>query len=496
LPEKVARRRPWLCIYQAWALAFAGQLEGVEPLLKDAEVLIQSPDSLKKKSVSGPKRQEMVANIAAMRAYIAVVTGDFSHAIESANLASATLSEKSPFVYSVFKWALGYSYRMRGDLTVAGQSFSEVVKVGRAMDNVWTTVMGMVDLAMVRKARGQLRQTAALCREALQLATDRGDQSLGYIGRVEATLANVLYEQNDLAAAQRYAIDSIEKTYEWENPNHFVFSYDVLARVLQAQGDFQGALDALQEADQVRGKFSVMPMLIGMLEKSKVRLWLAQDNTTAIESWAQENGVYDAGESFVLTEIPEEKKPLLITLARVFIAQHKMDEALGLLESLKESAEEGENINILIEILILQALALQNQNNITFALKALERSLVLAESGSFIRIFVDEGPPLAKLLEKILNENADVPRAYVKKLLSAFRLSKVIRTDDGLVERLSERELEVLRLIAGGLSNNKITEELFISLSTVKTHTRNIYSKLNVHSRTEAIVKAKDLELL
>jgi LuxR family maltose regulon positive regulatory protein len=99
-------------------------------------------------------------------------------------------------------------------------------------------------------------------------------------------------------------------------------------------------------------------------------------------------------------------------------------------------------------------------------------------------------------LEKILDAKADVPRAYVKKLLSAFMLDKLIETEDGLVEQLSERELEVLRLISAGLSNKKITEELFISLSTVKTHLRNIYSKLNVHSRTEAIVKAKELEIL
>ncbi len=109
---------------------------------------------------------------------------------------------------------------------------------------------------------------------------------------------------------------------------------------------------------------------------------------------------------------------------------------------------------------------------------------------------MDEGPPLAELLEKILDAKVDVSRAYVKKLLSAFRLSKLIKTDDGLIERLSERELEVLRFIAAGLSNKKIMEELFISLSTVKTHIRNIYSKLYVHSRTEAIVKAKELDLL
>ncbi|MCK4561119.1 MAG: LuxR family transcriptional regulator, partial [Calditrichia bacterium] len=131
------------------------------------------------------------------------------------------------------------------------------------------------------------------------------------------------------------------------------------------------------------------------------------------------------------------------------------------------------------------------------AAQLLGDALALAEPGGFIRIFVDEGPPIAELLEKILDENVNVPRAYVKKLLSAFRLGKLIKTEGGLVvDRLSERELEVLRLIADGLSNKKIMEELFLSLSTVKTHIRNIYSKLNVHSRTEVIVKAKEMDLL
>jgi LuxR family maltose regulon positive regulatory protein len=125
----------------------------------------------------------------------------------------------------------------------------------------------------------------------------------------------------------------------------------------------------------------------------------------------------------------------------------------------------------------------------------LRKVLILAEPGGFVCIFVDEGPPMAELLD-ILDAKTDVPRVYVKKLLSAFRLNKLIETEDGLVERLSERELEALRFNATGISNKKIMERLFVSWSTVKTHIRNIFSILDVHSHTETIVEANELDLL
>jgi LuxR family maltose regulon positive regulatory protein len=190
------------------------------------------------------------------------------------------------------------------------------------------------------------------------------------------------------------------------------------------------------------------------------------------------------------------KHGLPVSQARVHLARGDTSAALAALEPWRRQVETKGWGDEQLKVMTLQAVALHAHAEQGNAVQTLVEALKLAEPGGYIRIFVDEGPPIAELLEKIIDTKENVPRVYVNKLLSAFRLNKLTKTDCGLVEHLSERELEVLRLLVGGLSNKKITKELFISLSTVKTHLRNIYGKLDVHSRTEAIVKAKKFDLL
>jgi LuxR family maltose regulon positive regulatory protein len=468
----------------------------VERLLKDAERLLQPPDSLKEKRVGEAERQEMVGNIAAMRAYVAIMHGDASRTIEFANLAGETLPETSLWARSVFQWALGVAYCMLDDLTVADQSFTKVVRLGRAMNNVWITVMGLTDLALVHQERGWLRQATVHYRDALQLATERDAQNLGYMGRVEAGLAQVLYEQNDLVAAHRYATASLKKTLGWKNPNHFVFAYGVLARVLQAQGDDQGAWRAIQKADQIRREDPIMPVLIGMNEKNKVRLWLAQDNLAAVSEWVQERGLDADGEPPPLHEVEK------IVLARVLVAQGRLDEAARLLQRLIEATEAGGRTFRAIEVLILQALASQAEGDATRAITTLERALALAEPGGFIRTFVDEGQPMAHLLYKAAARG--IVSDYASQLLAAFPVTEWEQTESlktqapksDLIEPLSERELDVLLLIAEGLTNQEIASRLFLALNTVKVHARHIYGKLGVGSRTQAVARARVLGVL
>ena len=235
----------------------------------------------------------------------------------------------------------------------------------------------------------------------------------------------------------------------------------------------------------------------------KTRVWVRQGRLTESLGWAREHGLSIDNDLSYLREFEH------ITLARVLIAQYKskqiecsIHEAEGLLERLLHAAEEGGRKGSVIEILVLQALAHEAQGDISPALVSLERALTLAEPESYVRVFVDEGPPMALLLNKALNRG--IEPEYVRKLLVAFPDFAPEPADSvqgqapgsELVEPLSEREIEVLQLIAAGHKYQEVAERLVISLNTVRHHTKNIYSKLEVNNRTQAIKKANDLDLL
>ena len=233
------------------------------------------------------------------------------------------------------------------------------------------------------------------------------------------------------------------------------------------------------------------------------RAWLAKGNLTEALHWTREQNLSVDDDLSYLREFDN------ITLVRVLIDQYKsgqteesIQKAMGLLERLLEAAEAGGRLRIIIEILVLQALAFEEQDNISHALASLKRALTLAEPAGYFRIFVDEGPPMARLLYEVLSQ--EISPGYVRQLLGAFPLEGPEKVDTSktqshefeLIEPLSERELEILQLIADGLTNQKIGTKLYLSLNTVKAHTRNIYGKLGVNSRTQAVARARALGLI
>jgi LuxR family maltose regulon positive regulatory protein len=201
-------------------------------------------------------------------------------------------------------------------------------------------------------------------------------------------------------------------------------------------------------------------------------------------------------------ELSSQSEMEYIGFSRILLAFGQYEEATRLLQSLLEAAESGKHTTRIIEILMLQSMVFQENGNQAKAMNSLECALILAEPGGFIRIFVDEGPPMASLLYEALSRGIEPD--YVQRLLGAFPIdepgkadpSKSQTSESKLVEPLSEREIEVLQLIAEGLTNQEIASKLFLSLNTIKVHTRNIYGKLSVNNRTQAAARAKDLEIL
>jgi LuxR family maltose regulon positive regulatory protein len=254
--------------------------------------------------------------------------------------------------------------------------------------------------------------------------------------------------------------------------------------------------------EKLAGQYYVPPWITNQMAAWQARIWLAQDELDAASQWAKERGL-DAG-----ADPPYLHEMEYTVLARILIAQGRLADAARLLQRLLESAEPRGHASRVIETLNLQALAAQARGNTTQAMTALERALALAEPGGFVRIFVDEGAPMAQLLYQAATRG--MMPDYTAGLLAAFEgatkdegprtrkkvPSSVVQPSSALVEPLSERELEVLQLIAGGLTNREIASRLFLSLNTVKAHTRNIYGKLGVRSRTQAVARARAFGVL
>jgi LuxR family maltose regulon positive regulatory protein len=277
-----------------------------------------------------------------------------------------------------------------------------------------------------------------------------------------------------------------------------------LARLKQARGDAAGARNALQQAEQaVRGWET--PEIAADMEAHRARLWLAQGYLAAATRWIQQSGILANREPTYLHEFE------LLTLARVLIAQgsaqgdeQTLHEAMGLLEQLRQESEAGGRMGRVMEILMLQALALsqnpargQGWGDSDEALDPLSRALTLAEPEDYVRMFVDEGEPMARLLYEAAAHGITLD--YTGRLLAAFPdvdAAQPKHPSVEMIELLSAREIEVLGLIAEGLSNQEIAAKLYLSPNTVKVHSSNIYGKLGVNSRTQAVAKAKTLGIL
>jgi LuxR family transcriptional regulator, maltose regulon positive regulatory protein len=301
-------------------------------------------------------------------------------------------------------------------------------------------------------------------------------------------MSEIHRERDDLPAATQQLLRSQELGEHNGLPQNRYRWRVAMARVREAEGDLGGALDLLNEAERLYvGDFfpNVRPV-----PALRARVRFAQGELGEALGWAREQDLSAADDLSYLREFEH------ITLARVLLAgyaagQGSIQEATRLLERLLDAAEEGQRTGSVIEILVLQALAHQARDDIPAALASLQRAVTLAEPEGYIRIFADEGPPMASLLRAAAKQG--IARNYVRRLLAA--VTKDAPASQGLIEPLSERELDVLRLLGTDLDGPEIARELIVSLNTVRTHTKNIYAKLGVNNRRAAVRRARELDL-
>ncbi len=525
LPAGLRQSRPWLCIHQAYALAFAGRLAEIEPLLAtiDANPGLPAahwgPDTPRPDTLPAPDKtagspalnteesRTLAGAVNAIRAMAAVMAGRDVEAASLARLAQALLSPEKLWHRASAAWALGYALRSLGHLSEARAAFEEQIRLGRAMDNIWTLVTGLTDLAHTLLAQGRLGQARTIFEEALTEAARQGARSLGYIARMEAGLASVLYEQNQLAAAHGLLNDAIAHIHQWPNPHHLAYANVLQARVLIAQGDFQAARGFIDAAERVRESAALSRPIQRMVEANLVRLWLARQAPGGQLTHADPLGRQAA--AFIAAWQTEAANPahgldassetIILTLARVHLAAGDPEEALELLTPFSKNALAAGHIHAAIGALVLTALAAHRIPNPLSAFGALEEALSLAEPEGYVRIFLDEGQPMQHLLaQAAARSHSNRLQAYTFHLLASFDSAAHAEAPaaSSLDEPLSRRELEVLHLIAQGMTNQEIAQQLIVSPGTIKAHTASIYRKLDVANRTEAVAHARQLGIL
>jgi len=458
-----------------------------------------------------------------IRAVIARFSGDLERCVAMGRRALELLpeTESAARERAAARTNAALAYQVSGDVSPENErQLEEEIVTFRASGALITLLRIINFLARLRTLQGRLRAAAATYEEAAEVVSgsdgvrDVGGNSAAYY----AGLGDIQREWNDLDAAESHLrrgtdLDARALMVDADVVTH---GYLSLARLEQARGRGADALATLEEFANLARQRSFSSRLVARGKAARARLALIQENLPAAVSWAEASGLgVDAEPNY-----PREEEYL--TLVRVLIAQGQndamgsyLDDALGLLDRLCEAAEGGGRMGSVIEILALRALALQAQYESSDALGELERSLVLAEPEGYVRLFLDEGMPMAALLSELFKAWSKGPRdalqhpllGYVRRLLAAFEWPHTSTDplvtggydpgqDQPLREHLTAREREVLELIARGLSNQEIASRLFIATSTVKGYVHSILRKLEVDSRTQAISRARELHLV
>ena len=501
LPDELVRARPVLCVGYAWALLNTGEFEAAEARLLVAERWLEPTADVSERMEEPPTKMVVVdeeqfwslpVSIASARAYHAQALGDAPGGVKYAKQALDLIPEGDYFARGRAAVLLGLAQWASGDLDAAHRSFADAMASFQMAGNILFAISFTFILADIRIAQGRLYEALSTYEKSVHLATEQGDSVLQGTADLYMGLSELHCEQGDLEAARLHLLRS-----EGLGELSEVYLYRwclAQARLKKAQGDLDGALDQLDEAERqyLRGPIPDVRPAAAL----KTRVWVKQGRLAEAQRWAREQGLSVDDTLSYLREFEH------ITLARVLIAQYKSDpegsfihEAMGLLERLLKTAEEGGRTGSVIEILVLQALAHEAQDDIPPALVSLERALMLAEPEGYVRIFVDEGPPMAALLHEAAKHG--IALSYVSQLRAAFGKAGVTTpVTQLLIEPLSEHELEVLRLLGTELNGPEIAHELMVSPNTMRTHTKNIYSKLRVHNRRAAVRRAEELDLL
>ncbi|MCL4559957.1 MAG: tetratricopeptide repeat protein, partial [Chloroflexi bacterium] len=492
LSEEQIRERPRLNIAYAWALLLkGGSIHAVKARLEASATLTAGA--------------LVSAEEAVIRALIATSTGDVNQGFAYSHRALDELPADRIFLRSVALETLGMGYVFQGDIQSAIQAFKESIALARDSGNTMFAVASLSNLGGIYLIQGHLKFAEAVYHQALELATTQFGQRLPVACRALMGLSEITREWDNLGRARELLEEALQLSQQYSETGELVM-YLSLARVLQAQGNVEKAVDLVQKAQAIAIQSTATAIDDRLVEVALVRLWLQQGNMAGAGEWADRRGFEPDLSREALSRrdthiIPYDlREGEWLLYARLQLAQNRAEAAVNTLAMLLSASIEQSRTRHLLEILILMALAYQATGSVDLAVDALERSLKLAEPEGYVRVYIDEGPPMIKLLREAARRG--IKKQYCNRLLSTFQQEDRIlehasgEDQTGLVEPLSGRELEVLQLLAEGCTNREVGERLYLSLSTVKGHISNINGKLDARNRTEAVARARQLGIL
>jgi LuxR family maltose regulon positive regulatory protein len=500
IPRDIRRRHPSLCLAYARALVDTAQNVSIETLIEDAEA------GLKMDWFSGePILTSFKGQIAALRAYLALIQRHYDEAIKLSHIARDLLSEDEAGWRSFAGLNLAGAYRFTADWEAAGQVYLEASDLSQTVGDKVNALTALSMWGEVLEAQGHLFQSSDQFERVLQLARKFAIPTAPVTGYALIGLGRVWFEWNDLRASLNHVEEGIKRAQKGDIKDILLRGYLVQARLRQSQADLKGTLDALDSAEQAANQIGVVEIR-DWVNAFRVQTWLAQGEIEAAVNWSSRYSGVIEDRTF---------PSIAIGLARVQLAQRNPEQALGLLEHALQSAYEIGRLGNAIQVLAVKAMAHQAQGDKDNALATLSRALTLAEPEGYLRVFLDEGERMRLLISDFkstlenqvsgsVQEGREISLGYLNKILAAFPIpfvppiqrSAVNYLQSSIPEPLSERELEVLHLMAAGLSNREIAIRDVVSINTVKTQVKSIYSKLGAHTRADALMTARELGLI
>jgi len=505
LPPETLRARARLCVAQAVGAIVGGQVEAAAPLIDDAERAYAATADEPSEPSAG-QADSVLANvpgwIAFMRAEIARLRGDTARALECDRQALAQLGDGDFYLRLIvgtgFVAAIDW---LCGQLEQAERGLAEVIAERRSVGEGFLAMRAGYDLGLIQHAQGRLDAALATYRRALETGDGAAGDHQPYLGMAHVGLAGVLYERGELTAAVDHATRGVTLCRDLAFTQPLATGLATVAQIRQAQGDAAAAAAVMDEAQQVE----LSPQVVALLNPVPslwARLKLAHGDLAAIARWSAERGLGPDDEPSYIRE------PEYLALARMLLVQKPPGQAIALLERMLDLAVSQARTGSVIEIQALRALALAGSDR-GAALDALAEALTLARPQGYVRVFADEGAPMHALLTQLTARRGPPPTArgitpgYLAALLRACRPvpaapppARAGTAPPGLAEPLTDRETDVLRLIAAGKSNQRIAHELVITLDTVKKHVSHVLGKLGAVNRTEAATRARQLGLI